>query len=118
MGKFRIILQLCGAICGKDREMNAGLIGGIAGCVIGLVGGLVGTFASIRNTSGPREKAFTIKASIIGWIVGIIFLVLLLLLPTPWRFFLFIPYGILLPLGIRTWNRTQQRIRQEESQNP
>lgn len=97
--------------------MNAGLIGGIAGCVIGLIGGLIGTFASIRNTSSPRERAFTIKASVIGWIVGIIFLTFLFILPSPWRFFLWIPYGILLPLGIITWNKTQQRIQKEESQN-
>ncbi len=97
--------------------MNAGLIGGIAGCVIGTIGGLIGTFASIRNTSGPRERAFTIKASIIGWVAGIIFLALLLLLPSPWRFFLWLPYGVFLPIGIITWNKTQQRIKQEESQN-
>lgn len=97
--------------------MNPGLIGGIAGCVIGLIGGLIGTFASIRNTSGPLERAFTVKASIIGWITGLIFLTLLLLLPSPWRFFLWLPYGILLPLGIIKWNKTQQRIRTEESQN-
>ena len=96
--------------------MNSGLIGGIAGGVIGLIGGLVGTCASIRNTSGPRERAFTVKASIIGWIAGLIFLALLLL-PSPWRFFLWLPYGILLPLGIIKWNKTQQRIRTEESQN-
>ena len=97
--------------------MNSGLIGGIAGCVIGLIGGIIGTWVSIRNTSGPREKAFTIKASVIVWIAGSVFLTLLFLLPTPWRFYLWIPYGILLPLGIMKWNRTQQRIRQEESPN-
>ena len=97
--------------------MSPALIGGLAGCGVGIIGGLVGTFASIRNTSGSRERAFTIKASIICWIVGITFLVLLLLLPTPWRFALWIPYGVLMPLGIVAWNRTQQRIRQEESQN-
>jgi len=96
--------------------MNPGLIGGLAGCAIGVIGGLVGTYASIRNTSGPREKAFTIKASIIVWIAGAIFLALLLLLPSPWRFLVWIPYGIFLPLGIVTWNRTQRRIREEESE--
>jgi len=96
--------------------MNAGLIGGIAGCAIGVIGGLVGTYASIRNTSGPRERAFTVKASIIGWIAAAVFLALLLLLPSPWRLLLWIPYAILLPLGITAWNRTQRRIREEESQ--
>ena len=95
--------------------MNLGLIGGIVGCVIGIAGGLFGTFASIRNTSGPKEREFAIKASIITWIVGIVFIILLILLPFPWRYFLWIPYGILLPFGIIKWNRTQQRIRNEES---
>ena len=38
--------------------MNPGLIGGIAGGVIGIAGGLVGTYFSIKNTRGPRERAF------------------------------------------------------------
>ena len=97
--------------------MNPGLIGGIAGCIIGCIGGAIGTAASIRNTSSPRERAFAIKASIIGWAAAVVFIVLLLVLPGPWRFALWIPYSILLPLGIITWNRTQQRIRNEESQN-
>jgi len=46
--------------------MISDLIGGIAGLVIGVIGGLIGTFASIRNTAGPQEKAFTIKTSVIG----------------------------------------------------
>lgn len=95
--------------------MNTGMIGGIVGCIIGLIGGIIGTYASIHNTSGPRERAFTIRASAIGWIIGITFLLLLFLLPTPWRFLLWIPYGIILPIGIITWNRKQQEIRKEES---
>lgn len=97
--------------------MNPGMIGGIAGCVIGAAGGIIGTWASIRHTSGPKERAFTIKASIIGWTAGIIFLVLLLLIPSYWKFLLWLPYGILLPLGIISWNRTQQKIREEESRD-
>lgn len=95
--------------------VNPGLVGGLAGCLIGLVGGLIGTRASIRNTSGPRERAFVVRASIVFWSAGIVFLALLILLPTPWRFLMWIPFGILLPLGIIRWNRTQQRIRREEA---
>ncbi len=78
--------------------MNDGWIGGIAGGVIGLIGGIVGTYFSIKNTNGPRERAFMVKMSVVCWV-------------------LWIPYGILLPLGIVVGNRTQQRIRKEESQN-
>jgi drug/metabolite transporter (DMT)-like permease len=96
--------------------MNAGLIGGLLGCALGLAGGLIGTWASIKNTNGPRERAFTIRAAVIGWTAGVVFLALLLFLTTPWRFLLWLAYGILLPLGILTWNRKQQRIRRQEAQ--
>lgn len=97
--------------------MNPGWIGGIAGAAIGIIGGTIGTAASIRNTSSPRKRAVAVRASIILWTAGILFLVLLFLLPMPWRFLLWIPYSILLPLGIITWNRTAQRIREEEQEN-
>ena len=96
--------------------MHPGLIGGIAGCVIGLIGGIIGTWFTIRNTHSTRERVFTIKASIIMWTGGTLFLVLLFTLPNPWRWFLWLPYGVLLPLGIIRWNRTQERIRNEEKE--
>ncbi|MCK5707519.1 MAG: hypothetical protein KAI43_07675 [Candidatus Aureabacteria bacterium] len=95
--------------------MNIGIIGGIIGGVLGLMGGLFGTYCSIKNTKGPNEKSFMIKASIIAWIGIIIFLTLMLLLPNPYRFFLWIPYGIILPIAIIKGNKTQAKIRQEES---
>ena len=94
--------------------MNPGLVGAIAGCAIGLCGGIVGTVATIRNTGSPRERAFTVRAALTAWALGFVFLALLLLLPNPWRHLVWIPYGILLPLGITHWNRMQERIRREE----
>lgn len=95
--------------------MNPGLVGGVAGCVVGAIGGIIGTWYTIRRTAGPRERAFTIKASAIGWVAAIVFIVLLVALPAGWRWFVWAPYAILLPVGITCWNRTQQRIREEES---
>jgi len=46
-----------------------------------------------------------------------VFLGLMFTLPNPYRYFLWIPYGIVLPLAIITVNRKQQKIRQDESQN-
>jgi len=97
--------------------MNAGWIGGIAGALIGLIGGAIGTYASIRKTNGPRERAFVVKACAVCWVAVLLFLGLMVFLPNPQRHFLWIPYGILLPLGIIYTNRTQQRIREEESQD-
>jgi hypothetical protein len=98
------------------KTVNPGLIGGIVGGAIGLAGGIIGTYFGIKNTNGPRERAFMVKASIVVWIALIVFFCLMIVLPNPYRFFLWIPYGILLPWGIVAGNRGQQRIRQEEMQ--
>jgi len=92
-----------------------GLIGGIVGIVGGIAGGAIGTYFSIKNTNGPRERAFVIKASIVAWIAILAFLAGLLLLPSPYRYFLWGPYAILLPMGILTWNKKQAQIRREEA---
>lgn len=93
--------------------MNSGLIGGIIGSIIGLSGGIIGSYFSIKNTKTAKEKAFMIKTNIIGWLAVILFLSLMFLLPIHLRFWLWIPYSILLPLGIFWSNRTQQKIRKE-----
>ena len=94
-----------------------GWVGGALGCIIGLAGGIFGTYCSIKNTNGPRERAFMIRASVVCWIGVILFLGLMFALPNPYRHLLWIPYAILLPLGIIFGNRTQQRIRKEEAQS-
>jgi hypothetical protein len=103
----------------EGTDMNAGQIGGLAGaflgCVLGLAGGIVGTYFSIKRTNGPRERAFMIRSAVVCWVAILIFLGLLLALPAPYRWFMWIPYGILLPLGIIHGNRRQRAIRQEES---
>jgi hypothetical protein len=91
------------------------LLGGIVGSAIGILGGIVGTYFSIKNTRGPRERAFVIKASLVAWVLLGGFLVGLLLLPVSLRYWLWLPYVVILPLGIRAWNRKQSTIRQEES---
>jgi hypothetical protein len=95
--------------------MDVGLIGGIIGGAVGLLGGAIGTYASIKNTAGPRERAFMIQVAIVTWIVVIAFVFGLLALPKPFNFLLWVPYGIFLPLGILWSNRRWCRIRAEES---
>jgi len=94
-----------------------GWIGGISGGFIGLAGGVVGTYFSIKNTNGPRERSFMIKSAVVCWITILLFLGLLIALPNPYRWYMWIPYSILLPLGIIYGNRRQQAIRQQEAQN-
>ncbi|HEY8503595.1 MAG TPA: hypothetical protein VIL46_03375 [Gemmataceae bacterium] len=93
---------------------TVGLIGGILGGVIGIAGGMVGTWMSIRNTSGPRERAFMVRAAAVVWVLVIAFVTGLFLLPSPGRYLLWIPYAVLLSLGIIWMNRRQAQIRREE----
>ena len=99
-------------------DQLGGWIGGVLGGVLGLAGGVIGTYCSIRNAHGARERRFMVRAAIITWIAAVTFLVLLFVLPSPWRFLLWIPYGILLPVGIILGNRRQQQIRREEAPAP
>ena len=92
--------------------MDAGLLGGIIGGIAGGGGGAIGTYFSIKNTRGPRERAFVVKAAAVTWVAVIVFVALLLLLPRPYNNLLWIPYGILLPLGIVKFNKRQAELRQ------
>lgn len=94
---------------------GAAWVGGIAGGLIGLAGAVFGTYLSVRNTHGPRERAFMIRAVAVIWVGGLAFLGLLLGLPDPYRWFAWLPYSVLLPLGIVYGNRRHQAIRQAES---
>lgn len=94
-----------------------GWIGGIIGGLVGLAGGVVGTYYSIKNTGGPRERAFMVKAAAMFWGVSLAFFALFFLLPNPYQWLLWVPYSILLPLGIVFGNRRQQAIRQAESRD-
>ncbi|MDK1022161.1 MAG: hypothetical protein QGD90_11060 [Candidatus Hydrogenedentes bacterium] len=56
----------------------------------------------LRSHGGPWERES-------------LFLGLLFALPDPYGYFLWIPYGIVLPLAIIAGNRKQKKIGEEES---
>jgi len=91
--------------------------GAILGGIIGIIGGIFGTVVGIRNTKGPLERAFMLRSSVAVWVLVIAFVAGMFLLPDPYRHFLWLPYGILLTIGIVVANRQQARIRSEESLN-
>lgn len=95
-----------------------GLVGGVAGGVIGIMGGIVGTYISIKNTAGPRERAFVIKASVLAWVVVASFLAGLWLVPSAYRPLLWLPYMLMLMPGSHILNRRQEEIRREEAAQP
>ena len=94
--------------------MDGGLVGGITGGILGLAGGAIGTYASIKNTAGPRERQFMVRTAVIAWALITLFVILLFVLPNPYRWLLWIPYGVALPLAIVSLNRKQHAIRSEE----
>ena len=98
-----------------DFSTFGGWIGGILGAVLGALGGVIGTYFSIRNTNGPRERAFAIKASIVCWVFVFAFCAGMLLISGWYKHLLWIPYVVLLVFGIYWWNKAQFRIRQEEA---
>ncbi len=95
--------------------MLGGWIGGIAGAAMGLLGGVIGTYFSIKNTSGPRERAFMIKAAILCWVFVGLFCAGMWLIPSWYKMLLVVPYVAILLFCIRWGNATQSRIRREES---
>lgn len=95
-------------------NQQIGLVGGIAGGVLGVLGGIVGTYFSLRNTNGPKERAFMIRAAVYCWIGVSAFLGCLFLLPQPWRSLLWLPYMPMLFLFIKKMNDMQGRARAED----
>jgi len=95
--------------------MSPGVIVGIVGAVVGVLGGAVGTYFGIQNTRGPKERAFMVRCAIYGWIGVGVFVGLLCLLPHPHRWYLLVPYAIILPNAIIKSNKIQAQIRAEEA---
>lgn len=85
------------------------------GPLLGLAGGIYGSWNTIRQTKGPRERAFAVRMSWLMFFVLTAWLVLLLITPQPYNWLWWIPYGIMLPLFIRHFNRRQQELREEEA---
>ena len=91
-----------------------GPVGGIAGGVVGVMGGIVGTYFSIKNTKGPKERAFAIRAAALCWLGVSAFLACLLLLPLYWRLLLWVVYLPSLFWFIRWANEGQSGARVED----
>jgi hypothetical protein len=99
--------------------MEWGTIGGWIGAIvvvgIGLLGGVIGTYFTVKNTKGPRERAFAVKASILCWILVVLFVAGLALIPGWYKLLLVIPYLVGFFFGIRKWNEIQFRIQAESA---
>jgi len=85
------------------------------GSSFGVLGGAVGTWCSIRNTRGPRERAFMIRVSVLCWLAVTAFLATLFFLPFHYHAFLCLPEMFGLHFAIRAGNRKLEHLRAEES---
>ena len=63
-----------------------GWVGGGIGTLFGLLGGVIGTYFAIKNTKGPRERAFAVQVSIVCWVFILVFLAAIFLIPTWHKF--------------------------------
>jgi hypothetical protein len=90
------------------------LVGAIGGSAIEVLGGVVGTWFSIRNTNGPRERCFVVRASVLCWLAGTAFLGTLWFTPFSFQAPLWLPYMAALHPAIHAWNRRQDQIRKED----
>lgn len=96
---------------------SIGWAGGILGGLLGVLGGVIGTYFSIRNTKGPRERAFMIKASIVCWVFVLAFVLGMWLIPGFYKILLVPIYVVGLVTGILLGNKKQAQIRSEESKS-
>lgn len=94
---------------------TVGLIVAVGGTLLGFMGGVYGTWNSIQQTNGPRERTFVVKLAVLYWIVVPIFLVLVFVLPDPWNYYIWLPYGLWLTYTIRRSSIKQQTIREAEA---
>ena len=87
--------------------------GAILGSSIGIGGGVLGTWASIRFTQTPAERAFMVLCAIGSWIAVLAFVAAMIFVPAPDRWFLWIPYLVVMLVAIPWMNRVQARVRAE-----
>jgi len=68
-----------------------GLIWGIAGGAIGILGGIVGTYFGIKRVANDAQRKFMIRYSVYGWVVILAFVALVIFLPAPWKYIMWVP---------------------------
>ena len=88
---------------------------GIIGGIIGILGGILGTALAIVSTQGPKERAFVVKVAAIVWLVVSLYVGLLWITPSPYRWLLVGVYIVGMLIGVRKLRKKHTEIRRLES---
>lgn len=93
--------------------MNLTFVVGIMGTLAGLIAGWAGTYLAISSATGPKERAFMVRAAGVCWGLVAVVLGLRFLLPGLWPW---VPLAglIVIPVALRKWGDRQATIRAEE----
>ena len=94
--------------------MDSGIIGAVIGTIMGVLGGAIGTYASVRNAQSDSERRYVIWWALAFWIGIGLFLGGMFIVSEPYRWLLWLPYSILLPLAINACNRGQAKFRVDQ----
>src|SRR5206468_10031051 len=90
-------------------------LGGILGVLFGFGGAFLGTYIPYRLAKTQRQKSFILKSAALLLSFILLFQVGLALTPTPWNYFLWIPYVIFLVGFIARMNWRMQSIYEQEA---
>ncbi|MEO0509427.1 MAG: hypothetical protein AAF065_06180 [Verrucomicrobiota bacterium] len=88
---------------------HPGFIGGILGSIFGLIGGGFGIYCTLKRAQDATlKKAIWIFSGLIVALVGV-FITTTYLMPQPYKYFLFLPYLVVLFLLIFRFNKIYQK---------
>ena len=75
------------------------LMGILFGTLILLIG-FVGTFHSVKNTKGPRERAFATQSNLVAWVAIALFFSTIYFLPDPYNILIVVGYFLVFPFVV------------------
>lgn len=81
------------------------------GPAIGIAGGAFGVWNSLRKCESDQERRVIWKWTWVLTLGILLMLTVLFLVPAPWGWFAWIPYGAFLPLSINACNRQLHQAR-------
>ena len=73
--------------------------------------GLLASFHNVRNSKGPKEKAYVLRVCVIFWVLILSLLALVYYLPAPYRYIATFAYFVACPVFVYKTSKTHQLIR-------